>query len=807
MRRIVRIAAAAALAALAASSGAHAQAVVWSRAWNGPSGASATLGDGYIIGRSLAADNSGNLLAAGASGSGDAADFLTTKVDGATGRIAWQQSFAGSAGKEDDAMSVAVDASGNAIVAGLTFDASGDIAIEVVKYGASDGVALWQVKLGGGTYNTPFVVATDAAGNAIVGAETNASGTSDLRVVKLAAATGATAWDKTIDGGHDDYMSDLVVDSAGNVVVAGIGVNAAGNDDWTIVKLAAANGAQAWKKTYDGGSADDAFSVALDAAGNVFVTGSTKGASDDVLTMKLGAADGAIAWQKTFDGGKEDSGQAVMVDAQGNAVVAAQTRNAAGNFDFLAIKYAAADGAVAWKKTWDGGADDWAYNLALDAAGNAYVTGSTTVNGGTDWMTIGFAAANGATILQSSYKGGAAQADDAYEIVATKDGIVVGGIASENGAAPGVRLMKLALPGASAGGSGGTGDSGSTGGSGGAASTDVALASAGATASASSSQSTRYPASAVIDGDRTGAGYGNGGVWADGTPYAFPDWVQVNFAAPRTIDHVVVYSMQDSYSHPVEPTGTTTFRSYGVSDFSVQAWNGSAWTTLGTVTGNNLVKRTVTFAPVTTDRIRVTVSKGLNGASRIAEIEAWTSGGSATGTPTPIPTPTPTPTPTPSPGTETNVAAASAGGIASASSTLSTRYPVAAINDGVRSGPNFGNGGVWSDATAYTFPDWVQVRFASTKTVDRVVVYSMQDRYTQPVDPGDTLTFNAYGVVAFQVQAWNGSGWTTLASVAGNNLVKRTVSFAPVATDRIRIVIDDARNGYSRLAEVEAWGG
>ena len=163
MRRIVRLAAVAALAALGAAFGVQAQTVLWSRAWNGPSGASASLGDGYIIGRSLAADRSGNILAAGAAGSGDSADFLTTKVNGATGAIVWQQSFAGAAGKEDDAMSVAADASGNAIVAGLTFDASGNIAIVVVKYGAADGVALWQVTLGGASYATPFVVATDAA--------------------------------------------------------------------------------------------------------------------------------------------------------------------------------------------------------------------------------------------------------------------------------------------------------------------------------------------------------------------------------------------------------------------------------------------------------------------------------------------------------------------------------------------------------------------------------------------------------------------------------------------------------------------
>jgi hypothetical protein len=46
--------------------------------------------------------------------------------------------------------------------------------------------------------------------------------------------------------------------------------------------------------------------------------------------------------------------------------------------------------------------------------------------------------------------------------------------------------------------------------------------------------------------------------------------------------------------------------------------------TLGTVTGNNLVKRTVSFSAYTTDRIRVLATAGAGGFSRITEIEAWT---------------------------------------------------------------------------------------------------------------------------------------------------------------------------------------
>ncbi|HEY3178825.1 MAG TPA: hypothetical protein VGL25_08090, partial [Casimicrobiaceae bacterium] len=67
-----------------------------------------------------------------------------------------------------------------------------------------------------------------------------------------------------------------------------------------------------------------------------------------------------------------------------------------------------------------------------------------------------------------------------------------------------------------------------------------------------------------------------------------------------------------------------TFSLFGILDFTVQAWNGSTWTTVATISGNNLVKRTVTFPAVSTDAIRVTVTNALFGYSRIVELEAWT---------------------------------------------------------------------------------------------------------------------------------------------------------------------------------------
>ena len=129
----------------------------------------------------------------------------------------------------------------------------------------------------------------------------------------------------------------------------------------------------------------------------------------------------------------------------------------------------------------------------------------------------------------------------------------------------------------------------------------------------------------VNDGQRSGAGLiSGGGGWADANAGTFPDWVQINFSGQKTIDHVVVYSVQDNFQNPVEPTDTMAFTLYGLTSFSVQGWNGSTWVTLGSASGNNLVKRTITFSPYTTDRIRVTVNAVADNLwSRITEIEAW----------------------------------------------------------------------------------------------------------------------------------------------------------------------------------------
>ena len=101
----------------------------------------------------------------------------------------------------------------------------------------------------------------------------------------------------------------------------------------------------------------------------------------------------------------------------------------------------------------------------------------------------------------------------------------------------------------------------------------------------------------------------------------------------------------------------------------------------------------------------------------------------------------------------------------------------------------------------------MQVRFSGSKAIDRVVLYTLADNYAAGSVPGDAQTFTQFGVVDFTVQAWNGGAWVTLAAVTGNNLVKRTVTFPTVTTDRIRVTVTKGRSSYSRVVELEAWSG
>ncbi len=150
-----------------------------------------------------------------------------------------------------------------------------------------------------------------------------------------------------------------------------------------------------------------------------------------------------------------------------------------------------------------------------------------------------------------------------------------------------------------------------------------------------------------------------------------------------------------------------------------------------------------------------------------------------------------------------NVAAAANG----ATATASTSYdPYGLYASNAINGSRNGAGSYWNDQTSAVFPDWLQVTFAGTKTIDEIDLYCLQDN-GGTAEPNASMTFTQAGVTSFDVQYWTGAAWMTVpgGSVTGNNKVIRKFTFAPVMTDRIRVVVNASVDMWSRIAEVEAY--
>ena len=154
-----------------------------------------------------------------------------------------------------------------------------------------------------------------------------------------------------------------------------------------------------------------------------------------------------------------------------------------------------------------------------------------------------------------------------------------------------------------------------------------------------------------------------------------------------------------------------------------------------------------------------------------------------------------------------NVALAANGGTATASSFYNANFLPGTTINGDRIGRRFGSGGGWRDKTPGSFPDWLDVAFSGSRTIDEVAVFSLQDNPAARVEPTVNLTFSKFGVVDFTVQYWTGAAWQAVPNgvVRGNALVWRSVTFPPLTTTRIRVLVERTVDGVSRLVEVEAY--
>ena len=394
----------------------------------------------------------------------------------------------------DVGFSIAVDGAGNAYVTGSTWTLDFQVtpgAFDMTPNGQDDAFVakldytgsslLYATYLGGADRDYAYSIAVDSAGNAYVTGPTYSldfpatpsafdttynGGQEDAFVAKLNSLGSSLLYATYLGGSNLERGSSVAVDGAGNAYVTGPtwSVNFpatpaafdttynGGPGDAFVAKLDPA-GSSLLYSTYLGGSFDDrASSIAVDSAGNAYVigyTGSlnfpvTPGAFDmdynglgDSFVAKLDSAGSSLVYATYLGGYYADTGAGIAVDSAGNAYVTGHTFSSdfpvtPGAFDTTNIRYdvfvAKLDptGSSILYATYLGGFEepfggftDMGFSIAVDTAGNAYVTGitsspdfpvtpgafDTTYNGREDAFVAKLDPA-GSSLLYSTYLGG-----------------------------------------------------------------------------------------------------------------------------------------------------------------------------------------------------------------------------------------------------------------------------------------------------------------------------------------------------------------------------------------------------------------
>jgi hypothetical protein len=363
-------------------------------------------------------------------------DGTDRDCDGAstcTGAWTWSTPFIGGPEAEQfndstlSASDVAVDAQGNVFLTG-TFDKAislggtlhtgkGNTDLFLVKLN-STGVFQWGKVFGDAQLQQVRAITLDASGRVIVVGHfqgTVAFGGTALTTtgvdgfVAVFTNAGEHVWSARFAADTNLQPSDVAVDGAGNVLVAGnfsgsfpcqptTTCTSASSSQDLFVRAYSSEGTERWTRTFGGAGLDQVNSLAVNGAGELALAGSfTEGfsfgpacptlnhaGSEDGFVAKLSTM-GACVWSQRFGDLTSQQATAVSMNSagevflggnyQGSVTFGGNTHSSLGGFDFFVVKFDA-QGVAQWSRGFGGTQDQTLTNLVLEPVGNLVLAGN-----------------------------------------------------------------------------------------------------------------------------------------------------------------------------------------------------------------------------------------------------------------------------------------------------------------------------------------------------------------------------------------------------------------------------------------------
>jgi hypothetical protein len=422
-------------------------------------------GKAYITGATKSPNFPGPLAA------GPNFDVFVSTLNPTGTALLYSTLVGGSSGNGDNyGLGIAVNGSGTYVIgntdssnfpASVTIGPGGGTDVFVAKLDTLTGTAVQITRIGGAGTESGNGIAVDSSGNTYIGGETDSTdfpivspaiqgangGTDDGFVAELNSAGTALTYSTYLGGSSGDLVTGIGLDGSNNAYVTGITVSSnfptttgafqtsqSGTGDNAFVTAVNSSGSTLIYSTYLGGSGtNDALGIAVDSAGEAYVTGDTdssnfptvnpaqatlKGASDLFIT-KLNTTGSALLFSTYFGGTLDDKGTGIALDSFNDVYVTGRTLSSdyptsgsafqsslSGTSDAFITElsntgfteYSSYLGGTGNENSVGGSSTSSPLGaVAVDSASNAYLAGATN-------STTGFPVS--ATPLQSSYGGG-----------------------------------------------------------------------------------------------------------------------------------------------------------------------------------------------------------------------------------------------------------------------------------------------------------------------------------------------------------------------------------------------------------------